>query len=101
MSIQNDENREQRDYKNVKPKQNKRVRLAIEWGKNTFIYIVEYIKIQNTLNQRVTTNYIEKKHVKRSYKHKIQTKKNSNFKRFHRTKQKIKTVTRKLANKHL
>lgn len=60
MSIQNDENREQRDYKNVKPKQNKRVRLAIEWGKNTFIYIVEYIKIQNTLNQRVTTNYIEK-----------------------------------------
>jgi hypothetical protein len=57
MSIQNDENREQRDYKNVKPKFNERVRLAIEWGKNTFIYIVEYIKIQNTLNQRVTTNY--------------------------------------------
>lgn len=60
MSIQNNEIREQRDYKNVKPKQNKRVRLTIEWGKNTFIYIVEYIKIQNTINQRVTTNCIEK-----------------------------------------
>ena len=70
MNIQNDVNREQRDYKNVRPKQNKRVRLAIKWGKNTFIYIV-------------------------------QTKKNSNFKRFHRTKTKIKTVTRNLANKHL
>ncbi|WP_456099454.1 hypothetical protein [Prevotella jejuni] len=35
-------------------------RLAIEWGKNTFIYIVEYIKIQNTLNQQVTTNCIER-----------------------------------------
>ena len=37
----------------------------------------------------------------RSYKHKILTKKNSNFKRFHRTKSKIKTVTRELANKHV
>lgn len=60
MSIQNDEKWEQRDYKNVRPKLNERDRLAIEWGKNTFIYIVEYIKIQNTLNQRVTTNCIEK-----------------------------------------
>jgi len=57
MSIQNDEKWEQRDYKNVRPKLNERDRLAIEWGKNTFIYIVEYIKIQNTLNQRVTTNH--------------------------------------------
>jgi len=39
---------------------NERDRLAIEWGKNTFIYIVEYIKIQNTNNQWVTADIDER-----------------------------------------